>query len=53
MKIDNRSEYVGARMTESERNFLVSEADERGLRLSEYIRRTLLVNMPPVDKNSA
>ena len=41
------------RMTDEERDFLVREATERGIRLSEYIRRALLLNMPPVDKINA
>ena len=53
MEIKNKSNYVGARMTDEEREFLVREAQERGIRLSEYIRRVLLLNMPPVDKNNA
>jgi hypothetical protein len=53
MEVKNKTKYVGARMTDDEREFLVRESKERGIRLSDYIRRTLLVNMPTVDKNNA
>jgi hypothetical protein len=53
MKVKNKTKFVGARMTDEERTFLVNESKERGIRLSEYIRRVLLLNMPPVDKINA
>ena len=40
-------------MTDEERDYLVREATERGIRLSEYIRRALLLNMSPVNENNA
>ena len=53
MKVKNKTKFVGARMTDEERDYLVREATERGIRLSEYIRRALLLNMSPVNENNA
>lgn len=53
MEVKNKTKFVGARMTVEEREFLVRESDERGIRLSDYIRRMLLINMPPVSKDNA
>lgn len=53
MKVKNKTKFVGARMTEAERNFIFREAADRGMRPSEYIRRILLAGYSLVDKISA
>lgn len=53
MEIKNKTNFVGARMTDEEKEYLVEESQERGIRLSEYIRRKLLGDMPPTLNNNA
>lgn len=53
MKIKIKTKFVGARMTDEEKAYIVEESAERGLRLSEYIRRKLLGDMPPTINNNA
>lgn len=53
MEVKNKTNFVGARMTDEEKQYLVEEAKLRGIRLSEYIRRKLLGDMPPTVNNNA
>lgn len=53
MEIKNKTNFVGARMTDEEKQYLVEESKERGIRLSEYVRRKLLGDMPPTVKDYA
>lgn len=53
MEIKNKTKYVGARMTDEEKHYLVAESKERGIRLSEYVRRKLLGDMPQTINNNA
>lgn len=53
MQIKNKTNFVGARMTDEEKQYLVEESAERGIRLSEYVRRKLLGDMPPTVNNNA
>lgn len=52
MEIKNKTKFVGARMTDDEKQYLLEESNERGIRLSEYIRRKLLGDKPPTMKNN-
>lgn len=53
MQIKNKTHFVGARMTDEEKQYLVEEAKLRGIRISEYIRRVLLASIPPTRNNNA
>lgn len=44
MKLENRDIRYMIRMKASEKEYLRREADERGQRLSEYIRAVLFAN---------
>lgn len=45
-----RSEVLRLRITQSERRFLQQKADERGLTVSEYVRRALFEAAPRRDE---
>lgn len=55
-KIPKRDYTLGIRLKAQEREYLEREADERGQRISDYVRDVLLATMnfkSPVDKISA
>lgn len=55
--VSNRTYMLGVRLKPQEKDYLKREADERGQRVSDYVRDVLLATMnfktAPVDKLSA